>query len=477
MICWTSPALPYLTKKPESPLLETDFDTISIASTLGSFLAYIVYPPLAKYFNTKHILLMYAIPQIISWIMLLVDESLLIICISRFISGMAYCSALAAITEYLTTISYSGNRGLLFSILNLASCLGNLLPIGLNIILTYFQMNLVLTIIPIIFLIVFFFMPNSSYFEDLIKWKEEEVKINSTSMPQYGFDTYRTAQKDFINVDESILSNYNSKSSNNNIFRSFDNSDAKIVIFEHTSKQVNLKEGKNDTRQNNKPKCGFKESSYWKLFAEHNNRKAILILTCVTGMDILGGHIPISAYTEQFLTHRGSIIDADKASFIVSILKVFAILISSRFMDRVGRKKILLICGIIGSISLALAGGFFFFEGQNNDITSFGWCPIVFITISEIANVIGVGNTFFALQGELFRKEIQATAISFTNILYLSVQLLALMKFQEMLQYLGVYVIFFFFAFACVSLPIVIFFIGPETQGKTLEEIQKEMKK
>ncbi|XP_043462000.1 facilitated trehalose transporter Tret1-like [Leptopilina heterotoma] len=372
MESWTSPALPYLTsEKLKSPLQSTDFDSIASVSILGSFFGFILNPLLVNNLGTKSTLLIFAIPQTISWLMLIFSENLTIICLSRFISGLAYCGALSTLVEYLTSITNSTNRTKFFTIMNLSSNLGNLLPITINLFCTYLQMNIILTTIPIIFIVIFLIMPKSDYFIEMNKWKEEEVKINSSITSPYGFDTFRTAQKNFIDDNISLRNKTTTK---------IDIIDKDYFILNKLNNQDKL------------------IMNHDKLKLNQDTRKT--------------GHIPILIYTEQFLTHRGSIINGDQASFLLTIIKVVAVLLSTQFTDRIEKKKLLLICGIIGSLSLGFVGLFFFLDTQHYDISKIGWFPLVFITISEIANVIGIGNVFFAFQGELFSNDVQTLAIS-----------------------------------------------------------------
>ncbi|XP_051171606.1 facilitated trehalose transporter Tret1-like isoform X2 [Leptopilina boulardi] len=497
VLSWMSPALPYLTSdKANSPLLATDFDLIATASTLGSFFGYLANPPLVKYFGTKWTLLIFAIPQIISWIMLVINEEFTTIWISRLISGLSYCGALGSLTEYLTAISNSGNRSKLYAIMNLSSNFGTLLPLALSLFLTYFQMNLSLMMIPIIFFVVFLFMPKSSYFVEMNKWKEEmknNLEITSQKVNINKSDEKNFAINDKISIIENngnilvprdVIGNGDLDKKKNfqteikmpesdNILRNH------FILNKPTLIDDKAKEKKNWSKIYFSNICHekIKESSFWKLFMERNNRKSLFILMCVCCLDILAGHIPIVSYTEQFLTYPGSIMDGGKASFLMTIIKVIVILISTQYVEKIGKKKLLLICGIVGSCSMILVGLFFFFHSQNYDISTIGWFPLVFITISEIANALSVGNTYYAYQGELFSNDVKTLGISITNTMYMIIQLIALMKFQVLLQILGLYVIFWFFAFMYILMTLVIFIVGPETQGKTLQEIQMELKK
>ena len=98
------------------------------------------------------------------------------------------------------------------------------------------------------------------------------------------------------------------------------------------------------------------------------------------------------------------------------------------------------------------------------------------ITLSEATNAIGVGNIFYAYQGELFSNDVKNVGISFTYNFYMLLSFLVLVKFQGLIEFFGISTIFWFFSISAVLIPYMIFRIALETKGKSLDEIQIMMK-
>lgn len=89
---------------------------------------------------------------------------------------------------------------------------------------------------------------------------------------------------------------------------------------------------------------------------------------------------------------------------IVGIVQLLATIASMFLVDRAGRRLLLLISGIVMSISLAALGAFFYMlEIYGSDVQlTLGWLPLASLLLFIIAYSSGYANVPFLIMGELF---------------------------------------------------------------------------
>ncbi|XP_033218270.1 facilitated trehalose transporter Tret1-like [Belonocnema kinseyi] len=283
-ISWTSPAVSYLTSPiSHIPTSKEQSDWVASLYPVGLVIGYLLNPLIIDTFGRKRTLLLLTIPQIISWVMIILANDCLIIYIARILGGIGYGAKICSLTVYLSEIGSKKNRGIFLVFLPVFINTGMLYVMILGAYLSYNLMNIALFILPIIFFATFFFMPESSDFRE----KTEDIKMKS-----------------LLNLPELEDVNKNGKINHNEGF--------------YTS---TLK---------------FKESRLWKLVALRNNRKALMTVIFLSAYIAFSGDTTLTYFTEQILSFSGFFISAKKATIILTCTKVVASLISIPLVERVG---------------------------------------------------------------------------------------------------------------------------------------------
>ncbi|CAM9012119.1 unnamed protein product [Wickerhamomyces anomalus] len=161
------------------------------------------------------------------------------------------------------------------------------------------------------------------------------------------------------------------------------------------------------------------------------------------------------------------------ASGVYSIVNCLSTIPAIIFLDKLGRKPMLMAGSVGTCISLAIVGGIVGkYDGVLDQHKSAGWCAVAFIYIFDVNFSYSWAPIGWVYPSEIFPLGIRSKAISITTsstwmcnfiIGLVTPMMLEKMKF-------GTYV--FFAAFAFISFFFVWFFI-PETKLKTLEEMDE----
>ncbi|XP_057373147.1 facilitated trehalose transporter Tret1-like [Daphnia carinata] len=181
-------------------------------------------------------------------------------------------------------------------------------------------------------------------------------------------------------------------------------------------------------------------------------------------------------YTVSIFQSAGSSIGSRYATIIVGGVQLVFTIASGFLVDRYGRRILLLTSAAITSISLASMGTFFYFQriwGESTATELLGWLPLVSLIVFFIAYSGGMSNVPLIIMGEMFPSKYRTILGTLSSSFNLFVTLAIVRFFPDMLIQLGNDVTFFIFSGCTVTSIAFVYFLLPETKGKTLEEIEQ----
>lgn len=158
-------------------------------------------------------------------------------------------------------------------------------------------------------------------------------------------------------------------------------------------------------------------------------------------------------------------------AILVGLTNLVFTILAILFIDRFGR-KVLLIFGLSGiAISMfLLAYGFSMDEASMNP-----WLILIGIIGFVASFAISIGPVMWVLFSEIFPNSVRGIAISFVGLINSAVSFLVQLVFPWELETIGSSATFLIFgAFAIIGL-VVVAWLLPETKGKSLEELEKQL--
>lgn len=390
----------------------------------------------------KWTLLIFAIPQTVSWLLILLSKNYIVIYIARILGGIGYGSGICAVTIYLSEIGNRKNRGTFIAFVKFSTSVGILFTMVLGASLSYFYMNLGHLLVPILFVVTFFFLPDSSYFLE-INNQEEQRKLNLFKIEE---------------ADEE-----KTKLNENNIA-----TEVPLCKEDSVLKEDLIPE---------KFSVKLKESSFWKLFSLSGNLKALAIIFLLNAHDGLSGHISLRYFTQDMLTHKGSFLPADKAAVGLAIVKLLASVLATQVIERMQRRTLFFSSGIVASLAEAMVGIFFYLEESQINVSSINYFPFLGLIIYEFAVTVGTSNLFYVYLGELFSHDVKGMAVTFGKIIHMVFGFLSVLMYQILHDSVSPSVIFFLFSFSGGIITCITVLITPETRGKSLKDIEVLLQK
>lgn len=153
----------------------------------------------------------------------------------------------------------------------------------------------------------------------------------------------------------------------------------------------------------------------------------------------------------------------------IGMINVLSTLVALWFIDRVGRRPLLL-WGISGMIiSLGILGLAFYVPRSSG---AWIWLTVGSLMVYVASFVIGLASVFWLLIAEIYPSKLRAKAMSLATVANWSASLITSLSFLTLIQWLGKAGTFWFYGLMGLTTWLLVFFRVPETKGLTLEEIE-----
>lgn len=233
---------------------------------------------------------------------------------------------------------------------------------------------------------------------------------------------------------------------------------------------------------------------------QRNNLKPLAISLGLMLFQQFSGINAVIFYAQSIFEQSGSNMNASEGPIIIGCVNFIATFVATLLIDRLGRKALLYISSSVMVVSLSLLGTFFFYKNTGMDMSQYSIVPLICLMGYVTAFSLGFGPIPWLMMGEILPGKIRGSAASVATSFNWTCTFIVTKAFPVMLSEYSVVVGLWRWKYLCllfvcinftatimphgtfwtfavivfVSLFFVIFCV-PETQGKTLEDIERTM--
>jgi SP family facilitated glucose transporter-like MFS transporter 8 len=421
VLAWTSPTLPELQSANSTlPITPEEGSWIGSLVAVGAIVGAVPAGYFADRFGRKLVILALSAPFLLGWVLIVVANSVVLLYIARFIAGIATGAASVVAPMFIGEIAESSIRGALGSFFQVMLTVGILFTYVIGAIANYTWLGILSGIIPVALFITFSRVPESpTYF--MKKFRTEEAK---KSLQYYRGSSYNF-WKELQDLEQDI-----SKSTQ-------------------------------------------EEASIRDLVSSVGTRKALIISLGLMIFQQLSGINAVIFYSVDIFYAAGSTLDPKVAAIIVGVVQVVVTYAASAMVDRAGRRVLLLLSASIMGLCLAILGLYFCLKNKGDDVSGIGWLPLLCVAVFIVMFSLGFGPLPWMMMGELFAPNIKGAASSIAVCTNWTLVFIVTFSFGKLVDGLGEHTTFWIFAVICGIATVFIFYLVPETKGKTLTEIQR----
>uniref|UniRef100_A0A6P7GKA5 Facilitated trehalose transporter Tret1-like n=1 Tax=Diabrotica virgifera virgifera TaxID=50390 RepID=A0A6P7GKA5_DIAVI len=425
-LSWTSPIFPKLMSNDTSsnplgrPITKHEDSIIGSILNVGALIGPLIFNFITRRFGYKYTLLGLAIPHIVSFLVLAFARNIYLFYAARFLAGLSLGAGYSLFSLYVGEISDDSNRGGMIVITNIFWSLGNFLPLAIGPYTSIMSFNLILTVLPVLFFVLFFGIGvESPYY--LIRQKEEE-KAEEALMYLRG--------KNKKDITEEL---------------------GKIKNFVEHSTEGRIQD----------------------IFTDKVLRKCILICILLLATQDLGGYCSILYHLTLIFKAAGSEISEDTAALIVGIGLFASSFLAPFLVDYFGRRPLLITSALGMGLSLGVLGLFFFLRNHHFNVESIKFLPLLSLICYIISYNLGINTVPWTLISELFPSSVKQEASTIGAFCCWFTTAVVTFSYNYLNDALGVYGTFWLFACWCLFSATFCFFFVPETKGKSFIEVQK----
>jgi SP family facilitated glucose transporter-like MFS transporter 8 len=421
VLAWTSPTLPELQSTNSTlPVTREEGSWIGSLVAVGAIAGALPAGYFADRFGRKPVILALSAPFLLSWILITVANAVGTLYAARFIAGFATGAVSVVAPMYIGEIAESSVRGALGSFFQVMLTVGILYTYVVGAIGDYTWLGILSGVIPIVFFISFSRVPESPTY--LVK--KQRTEDAKKSLQYYRGSSY-------------------------NIWKELQ--DLEEDISESTKTKVSIRD----------------------LVSSKGIRKALTVSLGLMIFQQLSGVNAVIFYSVDIFNAAGSTLDPNVAAIIVGVVQVVVTYIASAVVDRAGRRVLLLLSASIMGLCLAILGLYFYLKNKGDDVSGIGWLPLLCVTVYIVMFSLGFGPLPWMMMGEVFAPSVKGTASSIAVCTNWTLTFIVTFSFGKLVEGLGEEWTFWLFAIICGVATIFIFYIVPETKGKTLTEIQR----
>lgn len=369
---------------------------------------------------TLHVL---SVVPLAAWFLVYFAKKPMMLYMARLLVGTWLGTVNTIVPTYVGEVSEPKVRGAFSTFFQLMTNVGVLFAYVIGPFVDYYTFAWILGVIPLIFAVSMFVIPESPYW--LVKKGRHEKA--AAALAWLRSKPVEEVKKELSEIEETVT---------------------------------------NDTRRG---------KSYRELIATRGNRKALLMVEMLAITQRASGISALMAYLSTTLPIDGPMEPNECVTFIGIVL--FASVFFSTFLvDRSGRRPLLLTSSW-GSAAFMLLAGLWFFLDEKTEVNVRGvaWVPFFALIGYSFFFCIGLGPLATTMQGEVFPTNIKGHASGITSIVLAFTSFVSNMWFFKMADTIGLFMNYLIFSVACVVAAIFVQFWVVETKGRTLNQIQKEL--
>jgi MFS family permease len=177
-------------------------------------------------------------------------------------------------------------------------------------------------------------------------------------------------------------------------------------------------------------------------------------------------------FSPTILTYTGlEANDAIAQALTVGITNVIFTVVAILLLDRLGRRALLFVGTTGVAVALFVLGAFFALDWQN----AAPWVALVSLIVFMASFAIGLGPVFWLMISEIFPLAVRGRAMAVCSLANWAANFVVSYYFLQLIDAIGR--TWTFWMYAGLAVLGIVFFAArvPETRGRSLEEIEREL--
>ncbi|XP_052866113.1 facilitated trehalose transporter Tret1 isoform X2 [Anopheles cruzii] len=420
---WTNPTEAPLTMENEYgfPVSTETFSWIGSISNLGAALMCFPIGYMMKIIGRKWSMLSMVLPLVLGWLLIIFAENVAMLLVGRLFLGIGGGAFCVAAPTYTAEIAQPSIRGTLGTFFQLMVTVGILFVYAVGSGVNVQVLSIICGVIPLVFGLIFFFMPESPY--------------------------YYIEKGQYSEASQSL----------------------KWLRGSHYDENAEMEDMKQEDA-----KLKAEAITILDAFRQKATIRALVISLGLMFFQQLSGINAVIFYNAAIFKSANGDEDMTSASVIVGGIQVVATLVASIVVDKVGRRILLIVSDFMMAVSTILLAVYFQLKQDDpSKVADLSWLAVLAVCMFIAMFSIGFGPVPWLMIGELFANNVKAFASPIAGVFNWLLAFLVTKIFTNLTDGMGEAGVFWLFSGLSLLGTVFVYLMVPETKGKSLNEIQR----
>jgi SP family facilitated glucose transporter-like MFS transporter 8 len=425
---WLSPILPILRSKETAfgghPLTQEEESWLASLPFLSAFLFSPAYSYINQNLGRKAAGYLSALPAIVAYLLTIFGDSIIYLLVSRAMLGLCIAGVNMFTATYVSEISEDSIRGAIGNFRGLAAATGTITIYAIGTYLSVQDTGIVCLSIPVLFLLGYFWLPESPVFS-LGRGRRTEA-----------FQTYLWFRGD------SALAETEMKKL-----------EAVVTVNSAATGKVAILE----------------------LLSVRGTRRALQIALVISVVQQFSGMNVVYAYSQSIFEMSKSNLSPYMSAIIFGFVNLSGSIFACFSSDLAGRRPVLIWTQLLQGACLSGLGTYLFLDSIGTDVSAASVLPVICVSLYSFCVIAGPSDLLFVLIAEIFRPEARGLALGLTSSTIWILAFLSTKFYNDLVSLLKLHGSFWLFAGFSFAGAVFTFFQVPETKNRSIESILLEL--
>ena len=199
--------------------------------------------------------------------------------------------------------------------------------------------------------------------------------------------------------------------------------------------------------------------------------KPVLLTSALMFFNRFSGASAFNFYAVTIFSQVFSGLNPHLVAVVTAGVQLLASMASGVLADKLGRRPLLIIAGLVMSVMLT-GFGLFVYLCDIKTSGSLDWLPLILILVFEAASNVGIQPVAWLMVGELFPLGYRAAGTAITTAIGYAFAFLGVKTFVDLCEAVGLHGTFW--TYSCISVVGCLFYLVflPETRERPLDEME-----
>ncbi|KPJ20744.1 Facilitated trehalose transporter Tret1-2-like [Papilio xuthus] len=438
------------TKLLATPMADTESSLLGSLPSLGAMLGTALVGIVISNLGRQKGGMLLALPFVLSWLIIDMSSSSLMILIARFVGGIGCGAVLVYAPMFISEVAEESIRGTLASVPMACYCMGLQLSYILGWCLSYryiLWVNLALSILNLAMLMT---VTESPVFL-MRQNREEDAKM---AIAHYRGESPGSK---VVLEEMSRLKQLLTPAVEMLPLNTEENTKAE----EAEKEKLNVEEDTQDVQT--------KPSAIKMLYRSPSSRRGFIVVGLLLSVQVMMGLVAVQVYAKQIFSEAAPSLSSHLCSVIFALVILLGSLFSLVATDKFGRKILIIISSSSVALCLSVMGALL----QTGVVPAA--VPALLILLYCFCFMLGAGSVPYVLMSECFIPDVQSLASTLLMEWVWLLNFFIVAIFPFLIKYFGIHGSFYIFAVFATINTIVGIFLLPETKGLTNDQIQEAL--